>query len=107
MSDFYILIEGRVRQVPLLEWAKWFEEHSDERRVAYDVVPWAVISTVFLGIDHSFGFGQKQIFETMVFSRRGHHKAYDQYTRRYGTLRKARVGHSEVLKLVGDLRVVK
>lgn len=46
---------------------------KEDRVVKQEVVLFGrVVSTVFLGIDHSFGFGPPLLFETMVFrSRRG------------------------------------
>lgn len=52
----------------------------------------AVISTVWLGIDHSFGFGKPLIFETMIFG-----GPADQYQDRYSTLAEAEAGHKWVL----------
>ncbi len=49
----------------VLTWAKWFE--SAERHVAYDLVGDSCISTVFLGMDHSFGGKKPILWETMVF----------------------------------------
>ena len=37
-------------------WGRWFE-NVDNRRVAYDDLGDARVSTVFLGIDHAFGNG--------------------------------------------------
>jgi hypothetical protein len=53
-------------QYPSVEdWAKDYEK--SDRRVAYDTAGGYEISTVFLGLDHSFGGGPPLIFETMVF----------------------------------------
>lgn len=66
MTDKWIL-NGKLA-VPcsdLMEWARWFETH-DRVVEKTDVGPLHV-STVFLGIDHSFGHGEPLIFETMIF----------------------------------------
>ena len=54
------------------------------------------VSTVFLGIDHSFGAGSKPVlFETMIFGGK-----YDQYQVRYHTWDEARKGHQVAVELV-------
>lgn len=68
----WILIDGEPVVVPLLEWAQWFGK-TDQRVIGRDEVqsPGGRIfrvSTVFLGMDHSFGMGPKPLlFETMIF----------------------------------------
>ena len=49
----------------VLEWAGWIER--TDRSVAQHVIGPARISTVFLGLDHSFGIGEPKLFETAVF----------------------------------------
>lgn len=50
----------------VLEWARWFE--SADRQIARTEAGKAVVSTVFLGIDHGFPLSDRPIlFETMVF----------------------------------------
>ncbi len=67
MNDKYIL-EGKT-PVPcddLMTWADWFE-NADNRRVAKTESGDIRVSTVFLGLDHSYGDGEPQLFETMIF----------------------------------------
>lgn len=93
MNDKYIL-KGHVA-VPchdLLQWGRWFEEA--DRSVAKDTVGDVRVSTVFLGLDHSFGSGPPLLFETMIFG--GKH---DQYQRRYEDWDSAMLGHQEALAL--------
>ena len=47
------------------EWGKWWSKA--DRRVALWKEDGVSVSTVFLGIDHSFGEGPPLLFETMVF----------------------------------------
>lgn len=54
------------------------------------------VSTVWLGVDHSFGDGPPIIFETMVFG----NGDGDQYMQRYVTEEQARAGHAETVALV-------
>ncbi len=69
MSDKYILDDhGEPRAEPdLFTWAKWFEEAFDKRRVASTEIGDVRVSTVFLGLDHSFGDEEPIFWETMVF----------------------------------------
>lgn len=82
-----------VRPVPDAELSEWFPRA--DRVVAKTVLPGATVSTVFLGINHAWGDGPDQWFETMVF----HDDGSDE-TRRYATEAEARAGHaSEVERL--------
>jgi hypothetical protein len=62
----YILRDKMAVPEPsLIKWAKWFE--AADRHVAKTQVGGCWISTVFLGLDHSCGHGEPQLFETMIF----------------------------------------
>lgn len=50
-----------------MEWFAWYESSGKDRRVALTNVDGMEISTVFLGLDHAFGGGPPELFETMVF----------------------------------------
>jgi hypothetical protein len=94
----YILKDGvPVLESNLLTWAKWFEGGDDKRRVAFTEIGGVKVSTVFLGIDHSFGGGAPVLFETMIFG--GEH---DKYQERYCTLEEAMIGHEKAVSLVKD-----
>lgn len=75
------------------EWGKLFE--SKERIVKQDDFDGVRVSTVFLGIDHSFMGGPPLLFETMIFG--GEH---DQYCERYTTWEQAEAGHKIAKELV-------
>lgn len=77
----------------VLEWAKSFSDKS--RFIASDYYGDAHVSTVFLGIDHSFFREKPEWFETMIFG--GPH---DGYQDRYGTYDDAIDGHALALKIV-------
>lgn len=95
MSDYYILENDAVKRVPQLEWAKWYETHQSERIVKQTMIDGVKISTVFLGIDHSFLGGPPLIFETMVFG-----GDQDAEMDRYSTKREALEGHEAMCSLV-------
>ena len=73
MNDWYELIGQTPVRVEgdVLEWARRYE--AMDRRVAHTVLfDMCRVSTVFLGLDHSFGLGPPVLFETMAFWRSGH-----------------------------------
>lgn len=67
------------------------EVASSDRSVAH------IVSTVWLGLDHSHGHGEPLLFETMVF---GEGDWTDQDCQRYSTELEARIGHTEMVTLV-------
>ena len=79
------------------EWGFWFGEA--DRVVALDIIKKitkkVTISTVFLGLDHSFGSGPPVLWETMIFG--GKH---DGYQNRYTSREAALLGHQEAVELV-------
>lgn len=93
MIKHYILKDKKLVEVDLMTWAKFFEE--DDRIVGNFKFNQVMVSTVFLGIDHSFGQGPPLLFETMIFG--GKH---DQYMDRYSTYKEAERGHKKAIALV-------
>lgn len=91
MNGHYILdAEGNpVAEPNPLAWARWFEEHNNDRQVARTELPDSVtVSTVFLGLDHSFEPGKVLLFETMIFG-----GPLDETQCRYETREQALKGH--------------
>jgi hypothetical protein len=70
----------------LLEWAQWFEKA--DRTVDKTQIGEVEVSTVFLGLDHSFGGAIPLLFETMIFG-----GDEDGYQERYSTWDEAVKGH--------------
>lgn len=101
MVDKYIL-DGRI-PVPctdLLKWGRWMENRQ-ACRVAENLVEQPVggppvrVSTVFLGLDHNFGFdGGPVLFKTMIFG-----GTHDMYQARYQTWEQAEAGHERAVAL--------
>lgn len=91
----YSRLEGHqvVPCADVLEWDRWFE--TADRIVARTEVQDWVISTAFLGIDHSHGSGPPLYFETMSF-----HESEDSDMARYSTWDEAKVGHAEIVARV-------
>lgn len=97
MSDKYILNEHG-EPVPcedLLEWARWLETNRAQRVVKKDEIDGSRVSTVFLGLDHSFGDGPPVIFETLVFD-----GPMDGEMDRYSTRIEALIGHAAMVERV-------
>lgn len=89
------ILEGKTPKAvdDVIEWGQWFEKAN--RQVADTKLPHGVrVSTVFLGLDHSFGDGPPILFETMIFG--GKHNEYQE---RYATWEEAKSGHKEAVKL--------
>jgi len=77
MSDFYILVDGDPVQVESArQWGQWFESHTAERIVKQEEIDGVKVSTVFLGLDHSFSEGDPLLYETMIFG--GPHNDYQE-----------------------------
>lgn len=58
----------------------------------------ATVSTVFLGIDHNYGFrGLPIVFETMVFG-----GSHDGYQRRYRSWDEADTGHQQTVQMLKE-----
>jgi hypothetical protein len=94
MSDNYIL-DGRkvVKCDNFINWAAYFGQA--DRNIAKTQLDNCQVSTVFLGIDHSFGMGSPMLFETMIFG-----GEYNEYTWRYSTYAQAEIGHQHVVRSI-------
>lgn len=69
-SVLYILdASGRPTPEPdCITWAQWYADANEQRRVARTPVGDVEVSTVFLGVDHSYDDdGPPILWETMVF----------------------------------------
>lgn len=67
MNDYYKLDDNKnVVPCTLAEWSDGFARH-ESRIVDKTTIGDTSISTVFLGIDHSFGHGPALLFESMTF----------------------------------------
>lgn len=85
---------GVLTPIDHAEFARRFE--VENRRVAWTELPGgAVVSTVWLGIDHQYGAGPPLVYETMVFASR--HDWGGEYQRRYTYRAEAIAGHAEVV----------
>lgn len=95
--DKYILEDnGPVLCNDLEKWAKWYQESNRSIAVSENKSGDIKVSTIFLGIDHSMGEGEPQLFETLIFG-----GEYDQKMSRFSTYKKALLGHVEACLLTG------
>ena len=92
MNDKYILDENGNPKVEsdLLKWGEWFE--TADRHIGIDKIGKVKISTIFLGLDHSFGRGKPVLWETMVFGGK-----FDGEQKRYFTKKEALTGHKKIV----------
>lgn len=79
----------------LLDWAKWFGKAN--RRIARTESVKGTVSTVFLGSDHSFGYGPPLLYETLVFG-----GPLDGEMRQYSTRERAIEGHMNMVEKVKE-----
>ena len=86
--------DGRtVKPVDREEWADWFDEAN--RVLFQTMVGNRQVSTVFLGLDHSFfENGPPLLWETMVF---GGDDRDEEYAMRYTTYDQALAGHTQTV----------
>ena len=86
---------------PTMEAAEWMEENLERKKVAYDELKDLNgddirVSTVFLGLDHSWNSKELVLWETMIFG-----GEYDQgYQKRYTTYEHALKGHQEAINFI-------
>src|SRR4051812_15450274 len=86
-----------------MTWARWLEDGIDNRRVAWTELPWANVSTVFLGLDHNFSdHGEPLLFESMAFWQG--EGGYEEV--RYATWMEAEAGHRAMVQETSRARSV-
>jgi hypothetical protein len=105
MSMYY---DRKGRPMDLMDWAR----HVEDREYAVVAQHWIrgwMISTVWLGLDHSFSYIKGTppvIFETMVFppgDEAGEHGIRsEEYCERYSTEEAAQAGHDRALSWVRE-----
>lgn len=99
MNKLYVLDDDGVPlQVDdVFVWAEWYEHAKEQRIVRQTKKNGVLVSTVFLGIDHSFSRSRAApiLWETLVFG--GEH---DGETERYIARADAVKGHDEMCQRV-------
>ena len=98
MNTVLYILDGKT-PIPCFDSAKW-DLSKLNGIVGKDQFGGVSVSTVFLGMDHSFGGGTPVLFETMIFG--GEH---DQYQERYCTWDEAEKGHQIACELVNKIAI--
>ena len=93
-------------RISMRQWCSAFER-KDKQRVAETTVGDYWVSTVWLGMDHSFGEGPPLIFETMIFNHSDVSKTDDEdfldlWCERYPTEAAALAGHERAVAMVQE-----
>ena len=78
----------------MLEWSSDFEDMTVRTVARSRSIYGELVSTVWLGLDHSWGIGSPLIFETVVFG--WNRSTSDTY--RYATEAEALAGHRKLLR---------
>lgn len=93
---WYILDEkNKPVEANITEYVEWEKLNPTKRIIKQESIGDARVSTVFLGLDHSFDIGIPVLWETMIFG--GEH---DQYQARYTSYDDAVEGHEAALALI-------
>ena len=99
MLKHWILVNDKLKEVDMMTWAEWLENSKSPGRItAKTLVGKIRVSTVFFGLDHSFGGRVPLLWETMIFGSKL--KSLAEYQERYSTLKSAKEGHQKAVKFV-------
>ena len=85
------------KPIDTLTAARYMEDINYKRVAQTSLKDGTWISTVWLGLDHSFGEGPPLIFETMVFPDSAN-SAAEEDMERYATEAEARAGHKRMVE---------
>jgi hypothetical protein len=93
---WYILDkENKPVKSTIIQHSEWIEDNPEKKAVKQEHIGDIFISTVFLGLDHSWNSDIPVLWETMIFG--GEH---DQYQDRYTSHEDALEGHKLALTLI-------
>lgn len=99
MNTYILGSNNEVVPVPFDKWIEWEKKNPDRRIISRNRVfigdEEILVSTVFLGLDHSRNGGPPLVFETMVFG-----GINSDWQDRYTNYRDACEGHLKVLEAV-------
>lgn len=106
-SNYKEFIKSRVQYydrqgqpMNLLDWGRRFED-MEYKIVKQTTIGEFFISTVWLGLNHSFGDGPPMIFETMIFQHGEEtENELDGFQERYATEAEAAAGHEGAVAAV-------
>lgn len=97
-QGFYLLDENH--NPYSCDYTEWILKCSQQKRIALDNINGCLISTVFLGIDHSFMSITPVLFEMMIFTNRHSMKFMDQREVRFTSYHKALAIHHQTFNAI-------
>ncbi len=92
----YIIKDGKIVPAEMMEAARFFGDINNRTVDRTQFPDGSYVSTVFLGIDHSFGRGPPILFETMIFG----NAKFEDHQWRYCTCEEAQVGHKKIIACI-------
>ena len=95
-QNLYYILDQNNNPVPVPDVKDWALMFDRENRVVKKTTTSHnhFVSTVFLGLDHSWTEDKVLLFETMIFSE---DKDVDEYQERYSTWKEAEEGHDKIV----------
>ena len=102
MSWYILTTDNEPVAVSVTEAAQWMEDNPKRKQIGFDILldendKNISVSTVFLGLDHSWNNKGLVLWETMIFG--GEH---DQYQERYSSYEDALEGHQRAIDLINQ-----
>jgi hypothetical protein len=100
MSWYILTADNQPVAVSVREASKWIEENPTKKQIGFDILEdengnEISVSTVFLGLDHSWDNQGLILWETMIFG-----GINDQYQERYNSYEDALEGHQRAIDLI-------
>jgi|688.fasta_scaffold525787_2 hypothetical protein len=100
MSWYILTADNQPVAVSVREASKWIEENPTKKQIGFDILEdengnEISVSTVFLGLDHSWDNKGLILWETMIFG-----GINDQYQERYSSYEDALEGHQRAIDLI-------
>ena len=92
---WYILKYKKPIKATIEEYSKWISKNPKQKVVKQELINDSKVSTIFLGLDHSWENNVPILWETMIFGGKE-----DMYQDRYTSYKEALVGHEKAVNLV-------
>ena len=101
MSWYILTTDNEPVKVNVHEAAQWMEDNSTRKQIGFDELTdynghEVRVSTVFLGLDHSWRSDKPVLWETMIFGGK-HDQAYQE---RYSSYEDAIAGHQRAINFI-------
>src|SRR5271157_2085879 len=100
LKKYKLTKDKDIVECTLEEWCSTYDRDDTQRVVKQENVGKFWVSTVFLGIDHNFGFRDPTpiLFETMIFDE----SPSEKWCQRYPTYQTALEGHNLIVEKLKD-----